>query len=72
VAGAGGYYNLHAVDAKHKKSKKSRRIEHSDATLMSYNDTEYGYLQMSVSATVLTGNYITVGGKVFDTFTVTI
>ena len=74
VNGAGGYYHLHAVAKKFKakKSKSGWKTEHSDAVLMSYNDKEYGYLQMTASPTELTGNYVTVSGKMFDKFTVKI
>src|ERR1019366_4857879 len=59
VVGTGGYHNLHAISHKNKKSKKGWETPHSDAVLMSYNDKEYGYLQMSVSPTEINGNYVT-------------
>lgn len=74
VAGAGGYYHLHGVAHKPGKGKKRKAIRspHSNAVLVAYEDKLYGFLQMTVSPTQISGKYVTTDGRVVDKFTLAI
>jgi predicted phosphodiesterase len=62
VAGAGGYWNLHAMA----RDANGRPLPHgwtppgSDVVLESYVDDRHGFLRLTVSPGQLTGQYVTV------------
>jgi hypothetical protein len=80
VAGAGGYHNLHRVSQSltDTATLPASVPDEPGVTIDKYDDQDYGYLVMEVSAQTLVGNYFTVpkkgqdgGGSntPFDTFT---
>jgi hypothetical protein len=62
VAGAGGYWHLHAMSRDQEGNRLPRRwqVPDSDVTLENYVDDRHGYLRLTASATTLNGEYITV------------
>jgi hypothetical protein len=79
VAGMGGYYNLPGLKkgspAPPATPQSGQDQSNNPLTLEVYNDTTYGFLRITVSATDITGTFVTVDpstGKtgVGDTFTV--
>jgi acid phosphatase type 7 len=82
VAGAGGYWNLHKMttDPQGNPLPVPYPVPNTDATLMNYCDSLFGYLLMEATSTTLTGSYYTVPNplaygsnpapsSLFDTFT---
>jgi hypothetical protein len=80
VAGVGGFYNLPGLKVGTKPAVPTTPASGTDAsgnplTINVYNDTEFGYLRVTATATSLTAEFITVDpatGKTAtgDTFTV--
>jgi hypothetical protein len=62
VAGAGGYWHLHymAKDANGQNLPVPWQTPDPDVQLEAYSDDRHGYLRLTVSATALSGQYVTV------------
>jgi hypothetical protein len=60
VAGAGGYHHLHTVGGRGARLRTPFRADDADATLESYCDDRHGYLRLTITRKVVTGEYIAV------------
>ena len=61
VAGAGGYNKrLHVLSDIFHKEKLPIQIEGSDGVLQAFNDSQHGYLRITVTKTSITADYVAV------------